>query len=107
MIRLIIGFFFGFSVGQASAHDAPTGWAYDNYCCGGQDCQSIRIEQVEITPEGHLVTIPNGQHMTARRDHKKLFRYDEVRRSGDEHFHACILPNSQEFRCLYVPEMGV
>jgi len=90
----------------ASAHMAPTGWMYDNYCCGGQDCQPIPTENVQITPEGYVVSIPNGQHVTASRDHRKLFHYNEVRKSGDENFHGCILPNSQEFRCLYVPEFG-
>ena len=90
----------------AGAHDAPSGWRYDNYCCGGQDCEPIPDEWVEITPEGYRVTIPNGGHKTARRDHVKTFGYDEVRESQDEHYHACILPNSQDFRCLYVPPFG-
>ncbi len=84
----------------------PAGWAYDNYCCGGNDCQPIPTENVQVTPDGYVVTIPNGQHVTAQRDHLKLFRYDEVRESGDENFHGCILPGSQEFRCLYVPEFS-
>ena len=90
----------------ASAHMAAKGWMYDNYCCGGNDCQPIPTENVQITPDGYVVSIPNGQHVTAFRDHRKLFRYDEVRKSGDSEFHGCILPNSQEFRCLYVPEFG-
>ena len=44
--------------------------------------------------------------MTAHRDHGHLFPYDEVRFSGDGEYHACILPGTQEFRCLYVPPMG-
>jgi len=91
----------------ALAHKAPSGWVYDNFCCGGQDCQPIDNVQVEITPDGYLVSIPQGEHQTARRDHQKLFRYNEVRKSQDENYHACILPNSQEFRCLYVPPFGI
>lgn len=90
----------------ASAHDAPAGWKYDNYCCGGNDCQPIPVDDVKVTPEGYLVTIPNGSHVAARKDHAKLFQYGEVRKSQDDRFHACILPNSQEFRCLYVPPFG-
>ena len=91
---------------EARAHSAPSGWAYDSWCCGGQDCQPIPEDQVRVTPEGYLVTIPNGSHVTAHRDIRHLFHYDEVRFSGDGEYHACILPRSQEFRCLYVPRMG-
>lgn len=82
------------------AHDAISGWKYDNFCCGGNDCQMITLDHVEVTPEGYVVTLAPGDHVTAKKLHRKLFRYGEVRQSGDEHFHACILPNSQEFRCL-------
>lgn len=95
-----------FWASAASAHEAASGWKYDNYCCGGNDCQPIPIDDVKITPEGYEVSIPQGGHITAKRDHKKLFRYGEVRESQDDKFHACILPNSQEFRCLYVPPFG-
>ena len=76
----------------ADAHSAPTGWAYDSWCCGGQDCQPIPEEQVHVTPDGYLVTIPNGSHMTAHGDISHLFHYDEVRFSGDGEYHACIIP---------------
>ena len=56
--------------------------------------------------EGYLVTIPNGTHVTAHTDIRHLFHYDEVRFSGDGEYHACILPSSQEPRCLYVPRLG-
>jgi hypothetical protein len=94
------------SVAAAHAHDAPTGWSYDPWCCGGHDCQPISSEYVEITENGFLVTLPEGSHITARRDHERLFGYDDVRHSEDMEFHACILPRTQEFRCLYVPPFG-
>jgi hypothetical protein len=90
----------------AEAHSAPSGWAYDSWCCGGHDCEPIPEDQVRVTPEGYVVTIPNGSHVTAHGDVRQLFHYDEVRFSGDGEYHACILPRSQEFRCLYVPRMG-
>jgi hypothetical protein len=88
------------------AHMAPSGWSYDPWCCGGHDCQPIPADRVRITAEGFLVTIRAGEHMTARRDHERLFTFDEVRESGDMNYHACILPRTQEFRCLYVPPFG-
>lgn len=90
----------------AVGHTAATGWAYDRWCCGGQDCQQIHVKDVSVTKDGYLVSIPMGEHMTARRPHTKLFGYDEVQESGDEFYHACIIPDTQEFRCLYVPRVG-
>jgi hypothetical protein len=87
----------------APSHQTPTGWRYDGWCCGGQDCQPIAQELVTVTPDGFLVSIPSGTHVTANAGAEKLFHYDEVLRSGDEQYHACILPMTQEFRCLYVP----
>jgi hypothetical protein len=87
----------------APGHVAPAGWPYDGWCCGGRDCQPIAQEMVTITPDGFLVSIPEGGHMTAQHAISKLFGYDEVRQSGDQNYHACILPGTQEFRCLYVP----
>jgi hypothetical protein len=90
----------------AAAHQAPTGWSYDAWCCGGLDCQPIPSEQVDVTEEGFVVTIPAESHANASHDQRRLFRYDEVRHSGDQNYHACIIPYSQEFRCLYVPSFG-
>jgi hypothetical protein len=84
-------------------HAAPVGWSYDAWCCGGQDCHPIPREEVRVTPEGYLVTIPQDGDA---RDLSRLFRYDEVRESGDGQYHACIIPGSRQFRCFYVPPMG-
>ena len=87
----------------AEAHGAPAGWHYDPWCCSGRDCHPIPQDEVRVTPEGYLVTIPAAS--PAERI-EKLFHYDEVRKSGDGRYHACILPGSGQFRCLYVPPMG-
>lgn len=99
----VLSWLFLATIAPASAHEAPAGWKYDNYCCGGNDCQPIPYSAVRITPQGYEVTLQPNQHLMAKREHKKLFRYSEVRKSPDDQYHACILPNSQEFRCLYVP----
>jgi hypothetical protein len=90
----------------AAAHEAAPGWSYDPWCCGGLDCQPISPDNVSITKDGFLVTLSEGEHMTARRDHERLFGFDDVRESRDQNYHACILPRTQEFRCLYVPPFG-
>ena len=87
----------------AVAHSAPVGWHYDSWCCSGRDCAPIPQEEVHVTPDGYLVTIP-ASSTSARLE--KLFRYDEVRMSGDGQYHACVVPGSGDFRCLYVPPMG-
>jgi hypothetical protein len=103
---IVSAFGLAFAATLAAAHDAPTGWSYDPWCCGGHDCQPIPAENVSITEDGFLVTLSEGEHMTARRDHERLFGFDDVRESQDQNYHACILPRTQEFRCLYVPPFG-
>jgi hypothetical protein len=105
-IRLLIVLAAAATPLPALAHLAPAGWRYDSWCCGGRDCQPIPAENVRVTADGFEVSIPEGSHITAREPMTKLFAYDEVQESGDEHFHACVLPQSQEFRCLYAPRFG-
>lgn len=104
--RLLLGLFFAAVPAMAAAHDAPAGRSHDSWCCGGQDCQPIPAENVSLTGDGFLVSIPEGGHATARGPMTKLFAHDEVQDSGDENYHACVLPTSQEFRCLYAPRLG-
>jgi hypothetical protein len=87
----------------ALPHSALQGWHYDPWCCSGRDCHPIPNDEVRITPGGYLVTIP--AESTSERL-QKLFPYDKVRMSGDGQYHACIVPGSDDFRCLYVPPMG-
>jgi hypothetical protein len=87
----------------AFAHNAPDGWAYDPRCCGGHDCHPIPADEVRVTPDGYLVTIPASDTAAALR---RLFHYHEVLESGDGQYHACIIPGSGEFRCFYVPPLG-
>jgi hypothetical protein len=67
---------------------------------------AIPSGSVQVTERGFAVTLPPGAHFAAPDGLRKLFGYDEVRRSGDQDYHACIVPFSEEFRCLYVPPLG-
>lgn len=92
--------------GNAMAHEAPSGWKYDQGCCSGQDCR--QAEDGEVTQDG------NGYHYNGQ-----LIRFDDkrIKNSGDHHFHVCEWPEggdmSTEARgrmsvhCLYVPQPGV
>ena len=82
----------------AYAHVAPTGWAYDTYCCSDEDCAPIPKEWVSVTPQGFIVSAPGGP--------ATLFKFDTVRQSGDSEYHGCIMPGASAWRCLYVPEFG-
>ena len=82
-------------VTSVHAHQTTTGWAYDSACCSNQDCHPIPTEQVQVKMNGYLAT-DNGI--------TKFFEYNEVKKSLDEHYHAC--SNKAVFRCLYVPQMS-
>lgn len=88
----------------ALSHEAPTGWRYDGYCCGGQDCEPIPSEWVSISPEGYTVRIPANGHKISAPALERTFPFEGIHRSGDEHYHACVLPYSKSLRCLYVPD---
>lgn len=127
----LVGLCIAQGAGAQSMHQHPTtghGF-YSGYCCSGYtqrngiatgDCAVIEPEHVQVTPDGYLVTLEPGDHPTVRRRLQRLFRYPDADPSndrtpgspeamppGDENFHACVLPNSQELRCLYSALSGV
>jgi hypothetical protein len=93
---------------KARPHDAPTGWSYSAYCCSGQDCTQIAIKTVTATANGWHVHLEPRDHPMLTQLIDVTVPYDDERiyRSGDEFFHACVLPHQQTLRCLYVPDMG-
>lgn len=80
----------------AVAHEAPTGWSYDPWCCDNRDCHALPPGAVVPTDAGWLI-VSNG----------RVVPYDasQVRQSGDSQFHICE-PGQGLVRCLYVPDMG-
>lgn len=84
-------------IGLAHAHKAPTGWSYDPFCCNLNDCRQLSDGDVEETDGGWViksmgVTVP--------------YKHNELRISGDNHYHVCELPKGT-VRCFYVPPGGV
>jgi hypothetical protein len=71
------------------AHNAPSGWAYDAFCCGGQDCAPV--SGVVATDRGWLV---GGELL--------LYNDPRVRFSQDGGFHLC--RSAKGTHCLYVPQ---
>lgn len=94
----------------AKAHDAPSGWKYDAYCCNGNnhngDCQPIPSSSVKVISGGYSVKIEPGQHRLATRAHTFEFPQTKVRRSQDGDYHLCLYPDENTPRCFYAPDMS-
>ncbi|WP_112437112.1 MULTISPECIES: hypothetical protein [unclassified Rhizobium] len=100
----------GVQTSGAQAHDAPSGWAYEPYCCNGDnetgDCQMIPPKSVAITPNGYRVTLLPGDHRLVTHAHVFLLPMGRAMKSGDGDYHLCLFPNEDTPRCFYAPEMG-
>jgi hypothetical protein len=93
----------------ALAHDAPTGWRYDPYCCNGDgmtgDCQMIPSRTVKVVEGGFLITLEPGDHREITRNHVFMMPQRKTMRSPDGAFHLCLFPNEDTPRCFYAPDM--
>lgn len=101
----------------AKAHEAPSGWVYDQNCCDGIDCGQIPDGAITVQENGYLVVLAKGDHALV---HTRLeqfipFGAREIKISRDQKFHACVVTpfdgltweDMQPFiRCLYVPPQG-
>lgn len=78
----------------AGAHEAPSGWTYPTYCCGGEDCSEISGSDVSEVPGGYVVNL-HGESFS--------IGHVETQPSPDGHFHACLVPGSSRLRCFFAP----
>ena len=96
--------------GPAIAHDAASGWQYEQFCCNGNshngDCQMIPARSVRIIKGGFQVTLAPGDHRLATRSHIFHLSQDAARRSQDGEYHLCLYPTEDTPRCFYAPDMG-
>ncbi|MDK4725448.1 hypothetical protein [Rhizobium phaseoli] len=94
----------------AQAHHAPSGFAYDPYCCNGDgesgDCQSISSKTVRALHEGYEVTLLPGDHRLVTRRHVYLIPQAQTKESPDGAYHLCLFPNEDTVRCFYAPPLG-
>lgn len=94
----------------ARSHTSPLGMKYAPECCfgGGNlgDCAPIPPSAVRVLDDGYEITLQVGDHHMVTKTHvfRKLF--SEVRYSTDGEYHACLYPDENVLRCLYVPPMG-
>jgi hypothetical protein len=93
----------------APAHDAPTGWRYDPYCCNGDgmsgDCQMIPWRAVRVVEGGFLITIKPGDHREITRRHVFIVPQRKAMRSPDGAYHLCLFPNEDTPHSFYAPGM--
>ena len=80
----------------AAAHDAPSGWQYDQSCCSGLDCRQISAADLRERPDGYFITI--GNVVVPYGDKR-------IRNSPDGYVHWCTINGRNDSRtvCLYVP----
>lgn len=96
--------------GPVLAHDAVSGWQYEQFCCNGNrhngDCQMIPATTVRIIEGGYQVTLAPGDHRLATRSHIFRMPQSTARRSQDGEYHLCLYPTEDTPRCFYAPDMG-
>jgi hypothetical protein len=98
MIRLLAATLL-FSVAQAEAHEAPTGWSYPTNCCSGIDCREV--------PDHDIIEGARGYEI--RKTHELINMSDpKVKQSPDGRFHWCSVGGLDDGRtiCLFVPGRG-
>lgn len=83
---------------NAGAHEAKTGWSYDQSCCSDRDCREIPSESVKEMSGGY--TVPNGEVIP--------YSSNKIKQSKDEYFHWCTWGGRENSStiCLYVPLKG-
>ena len=83
----------------ASAHDAPTGWAYPNSCCSGIDCRPVSKAQISERPDGFVIN--STGEIIASGDTR-------LKDSPDCEYHWCSVAGEEQSRtiCLFVPPRG-
>ena len=86
-VTILLGFAACALATPAAAHDAPSGWQYEQICCNGNnhtgDCQMIPATTVRIVDGGYQVTIAPGDHRLATRSHVFHLPQNHARRSQD------------------------
>jgi hypothetical protein len=88
--------FSGLPVFGASAHQAPTGWAYPLNCCSNHDCREVNQSSISERPDGYV--IGSTGEVIGYADHR-------LKDSPDGEYHWCTIGGSEKGAtiCLFVP----
>ena len=87
-------------LGQASAHEAPTGWKYPWTCCSNMDCKEVQSSAVLEKPEGYVIQFTG--EVVGYQDRR-------VKNSPDGEYHWCAHQagiDAGQTICLFVPPKG-
>lgn len=107
-LRYLVPFLLFVTPVPVSAHEAPEGWSYDPWCCGGHDCGPVVGYEYTHPTDGSLAMMI----ITVRTLEGKLVKGKvtanldgvKVEASKDGAMHACIYPpETDHIRCLYMP----
>ncbi|NKC33483.1 hypothetical protein [Falsiroseomonas selenitidurans] len=95
----------------AAAHQAPSGWDYDQDCCHTRDCAPVPDGAVAEVAGGYRVRVMPGSHPMLPPGAPPVDAFvphgdRRIRVSGDEDRHAC-LSRGGAVLCVYVPPGGV
>jgi hypothetical protein len=96
------------AIWAARAHQAPSGWAYDPWCCNAKDCAEIPDRAVKEVSGGWRITLQPGDHPQVKdRAVTHFLSAKEARPSPDGKFHLCLFPDAETLRCGYAAPGGV
>lgn len=92
--------FLAIMVTQAPAHDAPTGWAFDQRCCGNGDCYPVETDAIRERPDGYHI-ISTGEVIP--------YQSTKILPSPDGHSYRCSTAGSVQgvTYCIYVNKGGM
>jgi hypothetical protein len=119
MIRLILVLTLYLLAGLATAQEHDHN-LYDPICCTPSsrsgdtgDCAPIPNSAVRLVPGRAIVTLRPGDHPMVTREHTYEMPWDRtiggkptIKPAKDGQFHACLWPNEDTLRCLYVAPGG-
>jgi len=100
----------GVAWSEARGHTAISGMVFDRWCCSGNavngDCQPIPLSSIKEIEGGYQVTLSPGDHPMVTRVHVYQMEESKVRWTTDGEAYACLYPNEDSLRCLYLPPPG-
>lgn len=90
-------FLYLFFIKFADAHEAPSGWSYDNECCHNKDCGLITKREQEGSGLNLKVYITNSHDQTGMITSQTIYKI-----SKDDSEHACVA--NGRVVCIYSTE---
>jgi hypothetical protein len=75
------------------------------WCCNSKDCQMVKAEHVQVTPQGYQVTVllsANLPNRPMQMEVKRFVPHSEAAVSGDQDYWICLRPDGTQ-RCFFFP----